>query len=440
MTGPTMNRRCVTICAATLSAGSASIGCATSAGTTAGYFDHGATVRGADGKAVRLVGAIRDITAEKHAEEALRRSEERFKGYAGIASDWFWEMGPDLRYTFVSERHQEITGAERSAVLGRTPSVDPEGYFAALRAHEPFEFEYEWLHPNGTSRFLRNAGEPVFDANDVFQGYRGIGRDVTETCRADQLLQAVIDVVPAMISAKNMQSRYLLMNRYRAELYGVTTEEAIGKTAAELVGAEYGKHTQRLDQQVFSCGEPIPTYEEPFVDAQGREYTFLTTKVPLCTLEGEPNWVATVSLDISERVRTERVLQEQSEFQRLQQTITAAANEAVRLEDAMQIVLDEICAKTGWPFGHVYLYDEAVEVLRPTGLIRWHNKGLPPRTGTNAYIPRISSPTGPRLSSTSRDAVDTWNVSIGCRTEPASTCGYSIAAWGCATTTIALPA
>jgi len=60
--------------------------------------------------------------------------------------------------------------------------------------------------------------------------------------------------------------------------------------------------------------------------------------------------------------------------------ITVAANEASTIEDAMQIALDQICAHTGWPVGHVYLLtgDSKVE-LAPTAI--WHLDD-PERFGT----------------------------------------------------------
>ncbi len=61
-----------------------------------------------------------DITALKCTEQALRDSEQRFRDFASSSSDWFYEMGPDLRFTYVSDRFEEVTGISPSRVIGKT--------------------------------------------------------------------------------------------------------------------------------------------------------------------------------------------------------------------------------------------------------------------------------------------------------------------------------
>ena len=64
-------------------------------------------------------------------------------------------------------------------------------------------------------------------------------------------------------------------------------------------------------------------------------------------------------------------LDEKTEILELNQVITAAANEAESVDDAIQIALDRVCAHTGWPVGHAYiLEDGAADKLVPTTL--WH--------------------------------------------------------------------
>ena len=123
-------------------------------------------------------------------------------------------------------------------------------------------------------------------------------------------LQAVIDAVPAIISAKDKDSRYLVINRWQAELYGVTPAQAVGKTAADLINAEYGALTRDRDLQVLSSGEPLPYFEEEFLGFDNDQRTMLTTKAPLADGLGRVVGVVTASLDITERKRTEAALRE----------------------------------------------------------------------------------------------------------------------------------
>ncbi len=122
-----------------------------------------------------------------------------------------------------------------------------------------------------------------FSQDDVnfLQAAANILAAAIERKRVQATLQAVIDAVPAMINAKDANSRYIFMNCYQAALYGVTPEAAVGKTAAELLGTEYGACPRKLDQTVIATGESIPDFEERYVDAAGVSRNFLTTKVPL---------------------------------------------------------------------------------------------------------------------------------------------------------------
>jgi PAS domain S-box-containing protein len=122
------------------------------------------------------------------------------------------------------------------------------------------------------------------------------------------LLDAVANALPIMFSAKDTASRYVFMNRYQARLYGVTPDEAIGKTAGDLLGPGYGTYTRSLDQQVMATGEPTPFFEEEYSGVDGEVRHWLTSKVPLKNQQAEVWGVATVAIDISERRRLETEL------------------------------------------------------------------------------------------------------------------------------------
>ncbi len=163
------------------------------------------------GKFAGFRGSSTDITETRRAEEALREGEHRFRDFANAASDWFWEMGPDLKFTFYSDRFYEITGFRPEDKIGitRTQNVDPDelaadenkwrAHLALLQARKPFSnFEYALRTRDGGYLHARVSGLPVFTASGDFAGYRGTGSDVTEQKQAEESARRLINAVDAV--------------------------------------------------------------------------------------------------------------------------------------------------------------------------------------------------------------------------------------------------
>ena len=140
---------------------------------------------------------VLDLTERKRAEEALRESEAKFRDYAETASDWFWEIGPDYKFTLLTENAFGSDPAERIGTACWDHALDletePEKWRLVretLDAREPFrDFVYCSVGGNGLPMYVKASGTPVFDANGEFRGYRGTGSDVTERKRADEALR-----------------------------------------------------------------------------------------------------------------------------------------------------------------------------------------------------------------------------------------------------------
>ena len=141
----------------------------------------------ASGELLEIVATGIDVTERKRAEQALRESEAKFRDYAETASDWFWEIGPDYKFTLLTENAFGSGAADRIGTACWDHALDfetePEKWRlvgATLDSHKPFrDFVYRGLDGNGSPMYVRASGKPVFDANGEFRGYRGTGTDVT---------------------------------------------------------------------------------------------------------------------------------------------------------------------------------------------------------------------------------------------------------------------
>lgn len=131
-------------------------------------------------------------------ERASRAREQIFRKFSAMSSDWFWEQDDQYRFTWIAGGEggrQAVTelympGRTRLELIGA--SIDEalrERHRADLEAHRPFRnFEFEQVGGDGTIRHFTVNGDPIFDSQERFVGYRGTGRDITEQVQREEML------------------------------------------------------------------------------------------------------------------------------------------------------------------------------------------------------------------------------------------------------------
>ncbi|MDO9318688.1 MAG: EAL domain-containing protein [Gammaproteobacteria bacterium] len=130
----------------------------------------------------------------KTAEAILRESEERFRSLTHLSSDFYWEQDCELRITkyegkIVGDSNTraaaELIGNHLWNMTSLTPTSTSWAQFRlTLSRHERFrDFEFSFENSDQVVYHMSLSGEPIFDEQKQFTGYRGIAKDVSERKR-----------------------------------------------------------------------------------------------------------------------------------------------------------------------------------------------------------------------------------------------------------------
>ena len=128
------------------------------------------------GKPERMLGMVVDITERKHAEEGLKKSEEKFsKGFRASPMALTLTSAKDCRYLDINETFERITGWSRDEVTGRTPFdiqiwVNPQeriGLVERLQAEGSVrDYEVHFRCKDGSTKFGLGSAELIEIANE----------------------------------------------------------------------------------------------------------------------------------------------------------------------------------------------------------------------------------------------------------------------------------
>ena len=180
----------------------------TSAGGWLRWHDVAECQRDAEGRPVRMLGACTDVTERRLAEEALKRSERKFRIVAENTYEWEFWVAPDGRYVYCSPSCERITGHRAEEFLADTRLLstlvhpdDREAIVAHKRERlasgtaaprvDRKESLYRILRPDGSIRWISHLCATLVDEEGRFLGIRGTNRDVTESIQARDALRTL---------------------------------------------------------------------------------------------------------------------------------------------------------------------------------------------------------------------------------------------------------
>ncbi|MRR38760.1 PAS domain S-box protein, partial [bacterium] len=160
--------------------------------------------RDSHGNPIGFKGVTRDITERKKAEEALRKSEERYRIVAENARDVIWVFDLDMGYTYVSPSVSILRGFTADEAITQTLDqiLTPESYGKAMKLmdrefsleksgqrHGPewsFTTDLEMVRKDGSTVWAEVTMNILYDDEAEPRGFMGISRDITERRKSEE--------------------------------------------------------------------------------------------------------------------------------------------------------------------------------------------------------------------------------------------------------------
>jgi len=264
----------------------------------------------------------KEMEERKVTEEALRESEERFRGISHSMADWIWEVDKYGRYTFASGMVKEILGYEPEELIGKTPfELMPEDSEKRIGAYlkkvvsekKPIaDLEHWTLTKEGDRICLLTNGVPILNEKGELYGYRGVDKDITERKQAEEeriRLATAIEQATESVVITDRDGTIQYVNPAFESITGYGRQEAVGQNPRILKSDNHGKEFYKAMWDTIASGK---VWRGHFINKKknGTLYEEEATISPVKNTSGEIiNFVA-VKRDVTEEIKLEDKLRQ----------------------------------------------------------------------------------------------------------------------------------
>jgi PAS domain S-box-containing protein len=194
---------------------------------------------------VRLIVTATDVTERRHAEEALRASEEKYRELVQNANSIILRRDSAGTITFFNEFAQKFFGYTEGEILGKNivgsivPDRDLSGRSMAdlvkdmgVHPDRHATSEIENMRRNGERAWVSWTNKPVFSPDGTLREILCVGTDVTERRRHEDALRLqaqIIDQIHDSVISTDLAGLVTIWNKGAERLYGYKAEEVIGR-------------------------------------------------------------------------------------------------------------------------------------------------------------------------------------------------------------------
>ncbi|MDI1482940.1 response regulator [Polyangium sp. y55x31] len=219
---------------------------------------------------------------------------------------------PVIFMTCLGEAANKLVGFEAGGVDYITKPFEIDEVLARIKTHlslreaqkelEAKNAQLQRAHQELEQRVRERTAE-LASSNAALKAENAERRRAEEALRESQhLLRAIADNSTAVLFVKDIDGRYLMVNRRFEELFHVSARSLVGKTDYDLFPVECADALRAFDRQVAEAGRPLE--KEEWVPQDDGIHTYISIKCPLFDESGRAYAICGISTDISERTRT----------------------------------------------------------------------------------------------------------------------------------------
>jgi diguanylate cyclase (GGDEF)-like protein/PAS domain S-box-containing protein len=337
----------------------------------------------------RAIEALRASTAKPIAAESeVKRSREVGRFILDVATDAFVSIDDVGRIRHWSRGAESLFGWSRPDALGRPLAeiILPErlrgAYERGLRHYlrtgkspaPSHRIRGVAVHRDGREFPIEVTVWAVPSAGEI--RFNAIIRDISETVHEETVLRenelryrAVFERSSVGMAIGRLDGRLLAANPALERMLKYSQDEMLERSYADLVAPEDSDAWRRQLDELTRGVRDVFQDARRFTRKDGETVVLRMTLSVVCDAEGRPEFIS----GVAEEMTSSRQLE--TEFRRrtvdLLELVGSAVGEAATIEEAIQLCLDQVCTRTGWPVGHALRVPEnGPSQLVSTGL--WH--------------------------------------------------------------------
>lgn len=256
------------------------------------------------------------------AEKALRASEQKFLSFVASAPVGIFHSDLNGATVYVNDTWSTFAGMSASEALGEgwISAIHPadreltlESWRGFLRGEADYKREQRYQWKNGTVRYGYVQMAPESLETGEVMGYIGTITDITEQSLHRNALKAVFDNAPVELYLKDLEGRYLQINRRFEELFDVKNEDLVGKLPDNAHEPGLAERSRQHDLSVLKTGEVLIREEKATTKYGDRILN--TIKFPIFDGQKNITGLGAVVSDITEQKQATKSLEQSHSIQ-----------------------------------------------------------------------------------------------------------------------------